>query len=82
MIMDSRSMDEALEFNGAWNMVKALTQREQKVLEQRFIHDKTLDEVGQEMGVNRERVRQIEKKAIRKMRHPSRFPDFQLNRHL
>ncbi len=53
-----------------------LTPREAKVLEYRFgLEDgkqRTLEEVGKEFGVTRERIRQIEAKAIRKLRHPSR----------
>jgi RNA polymerase primary sigma factor len=53
-----------------------LNPREQKVLELRFgLRDgrtRTLEEVGKEFGVTRERIRQIEAKALRKLRHPSR----------
>ena len=53
-----------------------LTERQRKVLELRFgINDgkeRTLEEVGQVFGVTRERIRQIEAKALRKLRHPSR----------
>ena len=53
-----------------------LTEREQKVLRLRFGLDdgraRTLEEVGQEFNVTRERIRQIEAKALRKLRHPSR----------
>ena len=53
-----------------------LTDREEKVLRLRFGLDdgrpRTLEEVGQEFGVTRERIRQIEAKALRKLRHPSR----------
>lgn len=53
-----------------------LTAREKKVLQLRFgLEDgrsRTLEEVGQEFGVTRERIRQIEAKALRKLRHPSR----------
>ena len=53
-----------------------LTEREQRVLRLRFGLDdgraRTLEEVGQEFGVTRERIRQIEAKALRKLRHPSR----------
>ena len=53
-----------------------LTDREQKVLRLRFgMNDgraRTLEEVGKESDVTRERIRQIEAKALRKLRHPSR----------
>lgn len=53
-----------------------LTEREEKVIRLRFGLDdgksKTLEEVGQLFGVTRERIRQIEAKALRKLRHPSR----------
>ena len=58
------------------DVLKNLTDRERKVLELRFGlvdgHQRTLEEVGQEFGVTRERIRQIEAKALRKLRHPSR----------
>lgn len=50
-----------------------LSEREQKVLELRFIDNLTLEECGKELGISRERVRQIEAKVIRKLRHPSRI---------
>jgi RNA polymerase sigma factor (sigma-70 family) len=66
--------DESLEFSGAWdNLVKGLTEREQRVLEWRFDKERTLGECAEEMGVHRERIRQIEAKALRKLRHPSRL---------
>ena len=49
-----------------------LTEREQKVLRLRFGRARTLEEVGKEFNVTRERIRQIEAKALRKLRHPSR----------
>ena len=53
-----------------------LTEREQQVLRLRFGLDdgkpRTLDEVGKQFHVTRERIRQIEAKALRKLRHPSR----------
>ena len=58
------------------DVLKNLTEREGKVLVLRFGledgHQRTLEEVGQEFGVTRERIRQIEAKALRKLRHPSR----------
>lgn len=57
-------------------VLETLTHREEKVLRLRFGLDdgraRTLEEVGQEFGVTRERIRQIEAKALRKLRHPSR----------
>ncbi|TMJ10219.1 MAG: RNA polymerase sigma factor RpoD [Bacillati bacterium ANGP1] len=57
-------------------VLDTLTPRERKVLKLRFGLDdgrpRTLEEVGQEFGVTRERIRQIEAKALRKLRHPSR----------
>lgn len=57
-------------------VLRTLTDREKKVLELRFgLEDgrsRTLEEVGQHFGVTRERIRQIEAKALRKLRHPSR----------
>ena len=57
-------------------VLETLTDREQKVLRLRFGLDdgraRTLEEVGKEFDVTRERIRQIEAKALRKLRHPSR----------
>ncbi len=57
-------------------VLSTLTEREQKVLRLRFGMDdgraRTLEEVGKEFNVTRERIRQIEAKALRKLRHPSR----------
>lgn len=58
------------------DVLKSLTPREEKVLRLRFGLDdgrpRTLEEVGKEFNVTRERIRQIEAKALRKLRHPSR----------
>ncbi len=60
--------------------MSVLTEREQKVLRMRFGFDdgkpRTLEEVGREFQVTRERIRQIEGKALRKLRHPSRSKRF------
>ena len=57
-------------------VLSSLTPREEKVLRMRFgigeKYDHTLEEVGQDFDVTRERIRQIEAKALRKLRHPSR----------
>jgi RNA polymerase primary sigma factor len=57
-------------------VLDTLNEREQRVLKLRFGLDdgkaRTLEEVGREFGVTRERIRQIEAKALRKLRHPQR----------
>jgi sigma-70-like protein len=57
-------------------VLRTLTPREEKVIKMRFgLEDgseHTLEEVGQSIAVTRERIRQIEAKALRKLRHPSR----------
>ncbi|MDR1537866.1 MAG: RNA polymerase sigma factor RpoD [Clostridiales bacterium] len=59
-----------------FDVLESLTDREEKVLRLRFGLDdgraRTLEEVGKEFNVTRERIRQIEAKALRKLRHPSR----------
>lgn len=58
------------------NALAVLSERERQVLEMRFGlldgKDHTLEEVGQYFNVTRERIRQIESKALRKLRHPTR----------
>ena len=70
-IVADRELKRALQ-----TVVSTLTQKEQKVLCLRFGLDdgrnRTLEEVGREFNLTRERIRQIEAKAIRKLRHPSR----------
>jgi RNA polymerase primary sigma factor len=59
------------------DVLASLSEREQKVLELRFGlgdgYARTLEEVGRQFTVTRERIRQIEAKALRKMRHPTRI---------
>ena len=66
----------AFEGTADGGVLDTLTEREQKVLRLRFGLDdgraRTLEEVGKEFNVTRERIRQIEAKALRKLRHPSR----------
>ena len=56
--------------------LEGLAERERKVISLRFGledgHPRTLEEVGREFGVTRERIRQIESKTLAKLRHPSR----------
>jgi len=58
-------------------VLETLTPREQKVIRLRYglddAHPRTLEEVGREFSVTRERIRQIEAKALRKLRHPSKL---------
>ena len=57
-------------------ILSSLTPREERVLRMRFgigmNSDHTLEEVGQQFSVTRERIRQIEAKALRKLKHPTR----------
>jgi RNA polymerase primary sigma factor len=59
------------------DVLDTLSDRERQVLEQRFGlvdgYSRTLEEVGKQFQVTRERIRQIEAKALRKMRHPTRI---------
>ena len=58
------------------SVIETLTPREQKVIRMRYgldnSHPRTLEEVGKEFNVTRERIRQIEAKALRKLRHPNK----------
>ena len=64
------------------SMLKTLTTREERIIKMRFGLDDgnehTLEEVGQSFAVTRERIRQIEAKALRKLRHPSRSRRFRI----
>jgi RNA polymerase primary sigma factor len=63
------------------DVLTSLSERERKVLELRFGlgdgYSRTLEEVGKQFKVTRERIRQIEAKALRKMRHPTRIRQLQ-----
>ena len=58
------------------SVLNTLTPREEMVIRLRYglddAHPRTLEDVGKEFGVTRERIRQIEAKALRKLRHPNR----------
>lgn len=72
----SEAASQALLNEALLEVMETLTEREQRVLKLRFgLEDgrtRTLEEVGREFNVTRERIRQIEAKALRKLRHPSR----------
>jgi RNA polymerase sigma factor (sigma-70 family) len=78
-VLDTDSLEAAMQA-GLRDVVKdildSLTPREAKVLRMRFgiemSTDHTLEEVGKQFDVTRERIRQIEAKALRKLKHPSR----------
>ena len=80
MSSDRQDVDEAESARVA-DVLETLTEREEKVLRMRFgIEDgcpRTLEEVGVEFKVTRERIRQIEAKALRKLRHPLRSQKLQ-----
>lgn len=82
---DSLSVEEEVELASLRKVLNdvmdALSERERSILRMRFGLDdgrtKTLEEVGKSFGVTRERIRQIEAKALRKLRHPSRAKKFE-----
>ena len=63
------------------DVLTTLTERERKILEMRFGladgYERTLEEIGKMYNVTRERIRQIEAKALRKLRHPTRVRHLQ-----
>ncbi|RYY08536.1 MAG: sigma-70 family RNA polymerase sigma factor, partial [Alphaproteobacteria bacterium] len=72
-------LDAAIQANlreATTRVLSSVTPREERVLRMRFgigmNTDHTLEEVGQQFNVTRERIRQIEAKALRKLKHPSR----------
>ena len=72
---DTYEMPEVLDYevkNAITKVLLTLTPREERVIRERFFHGKTLEEVGQTFSVTRDRIRQIQEKALRKMKHPSR----------
>ena len=82
--VNKKTMEESVEKNVDNNLLRkdlskvmeTLNDRERKILELRFglvdNNPHTLEQVGRKFGVNRERIRQVEAKALRKLRHPSR----------
>ena len=72
---DTYEMPEVLDFevkDAITQVLSTLTPREERVIRERFFNNKTLEEIGQTFSVTRDRIRQIEAKALRKMKHPSR----------
>ena len=72
----ARSLKPPLTPTSTTTILSTLTPREERVLRMRFgigmSSDHTLEEVGQQFSVTRERIRQIEAKALRKLKHPIR----------
>lgn len=64
---------------GILESLTELTDREQNVLKMRFMSGMTLEECGKEIGTQRERVRQVEAKALRKLRHPRHWKRWHLD---
>lgn len=64
--------DDADHMEGLEHALETLSDREQEVIHKRFQELKTLEETGRDFNVTRERIRQIEAKAVRKLRHPAR----------
>ena len=74
---DFSEMEEAETTKLVDEALGCLTSREAKVLRLRFYEDMTLAAIGEQLGVQQERVRQIEAKALRKLRHPTRVRHLQ-----
>lgn len=71
-ILSGHDMSRAITMkNDVLGAIGHLRPREQQVIKGRFLEDKSLEELGVEMQVGRERIRQIEAKALRRMKHPS-----------
>ena len=74
-ILSGHDMSRAIAMkNDVLAAIGHLRPREQQVIKGRFLEDKSLEEVGAEMQVGRERIRQIEAKALRKMKHQNFAP--------
>jgi RNA polymerase primary sigma factor len=78
----TESFIESLDFSKqTQRLLSTLAPREEKILRMRFgigeKTDYTLEEVGKRFGISRERVRQIEERALRKLRHPLRNREIQ-----
>ena len=64
--------DDADHLEGLEHALETLSDREQKVIQKRYQELKTLEETGRDFNVTRERIRQVEAHAVRKLRHPAR----------
>ena len=64
--------DDADHMEGLEHALETLSDREQKVIQKRYQELKTLEETGRDFNVTRERIRQVEAHAVRKLRHPAR----------
>ena len=71
-ILSDREETLKIYLPGIDQALATLTEREVRVIKQRFVERKTLQATAETEGLSRERIRQIEAKAIRKLRHPSR----------
>ena len=71
-ILTDKSFDKIELKENINKVLKSITPREEAVIKMRFLEEMTHEEVGETFGVSRERIRQIEAKAIRKLRHVSR----------
>lgn len=67
LMLEKRELAEAVD-----DAMETLTEREREIINAHFFSTKTLDDIAADHGVTRERVRQVEAKALRKLRHPSR----------
>lgn len=75
-IFDDEYKARDISVNGLFRTIASLGEREQEVLRMRFDERLTLEQCGKRLDITRERIRQIEAKAIRKLRHPSRVREF------
>ena len=75
-IFDDEYKARDISVNGLFKTLASLGEREQEVLRMRFDERLTLEQCGKRLGLTKERIRQIEAKAIRKLRHPSRVREF------
>jgi DNA-binding CsgD family transcriptional regulator len=75
-VFDDEYKARDISVNGLFRTLASLGEREQEVLRMRFDERLTLEQCGKRLDITRERIRQVEAKAIRKLRHPSRVREF------